>query len=87
MHIDDEVHGHILVVDDTPINLRLMKAILNHAGYTCLLADGGEAALDAVQAGPIDLVLLDVTMPGMSGYQVCERLKQMPSRRIFRSFF
>ena len=79
MHIDDEVHGHILVVDDTPINLRLMKAILNHAGYTCLLADGGEAALDAVQAGPIDLVLLDVTMPGMSGYEVCERLKQMPS--------
>lgn len=69
----------ILVVDDTPDNLSLMAGLLKDE-YRVKLANNGEKALAAVRgAGPPDLILLDIMMPGMSGYEVCEQLKADPA--------
>ncbi len=65
----------LLVVDDTPANLSLMAGLL-HDDYRVRLASSGARALEMALAAPPDLVLLDVMMPGMDGYEVCRRLKQ-----------
>lgn len=65
----------ILAVDDEPRNLRLLKAVLGPAGYVVETATGGGEALERVSAGGIDLVLLDVMMPELDGYEVCERIR------------
>jgi two-component system, sensor histidine kinase and response regulator len=65
----------ILVVDDMPENLRLLLAILNQQGYTVRLASSGPMALQSVDVAIPDLILLDIKMPDMSGYEVCERLQ------------
>lgn len=70
----------VLVVDDTPENLDLMKAILTPR-YKVRVAINGEAALKLVAAVPPDMVLLDVMMPGIDGYEVCRRLKANPASR------
>jgi adenylate cyclase len=71
----------ILVVDDTPDNLSLMAGLLKDT-YRVKLANSGEKALAAVRGpSPPDLILLDIMMPGMSGYEVCEQLKQDPATR------
>src|SRR5581483_1151338 len=65
----------VLVVDDTPENILLIRAQLERAGYAVQTAASGQAALDAVASDPPDLVLLDLMMPGIDGYEVCRRLK------------
>ena len=71
----------ILVVDDTPDNLSLMSGLLKDQ-YRVKLANSGEKALKAVQGdNPPDLILLDIMMPGMSGYEVCQVLKADPATR------
>ena len=65
----------ILIVDDTPDNLRLLARLLEEEGYDVRPASSGTRALSAVQADLPDLILLDIKMPEMSGYEVCERLK------------
>ncbi|MBE2224021.1 MAG: response regulator [Anaerolineae bacterium] len=65
----------ILIVDDTPANLRLLASILVNANYLVRPARDGKAALASAHSAPPDLILLDVMMPGMDGYEVCERLK------------
>jgi adenylate cyclase len=67
--------GKILVVDDTPQNVRLLEAVLVPHGYDVLAATSGGAALDLVATARPDLILLDVVMPGMDGYAVCETLR------------
>jgi len=67
--------GNILIVDDTPANLRLLSQMLAERGYHVRPVPDGSLALAAVQAEPPDLILLDIRMPGMNGYQVCEHLK------------
>ena len=68
----------ILVVDDTPDNLSLMSNLLKDK-YQVRIANGGEKALKiAASNSPPDLILLDIMMPGMDGYEVCERLKHDP---------
>jgi PleD family two-component response regulator len=71
----------ILVVDDTPANLRLLAVMLGREGYQVRTAGSGEQALAAVDSYLPDLILLDVSMPCMSGYEVCERLKASPRTR------
>lgn len=70
--------ARILIVDDMPVNLRLMQAQLVAEYYDVLLATSGQEALDICGREMIDLVLLDVMMPGMDGFEVCRRLKSDP---------
>lgn len=68
----------ILIVDDERANRHLMTALLGRQGYELCAADSGAAALAAAKENPPDLILLDVCMPELSGYDVCERLKSDP---------
>ncbi|MCX7192043.1 MAG: response regulator [Proteobacteria bacterium] len=70
--------GKILAVDDTPASLRLLTDILKTEGYEVRSAISGELALRAAAVNPPDLVLLDIRMPGMDGYEVCRCLKLLP---------
>ena len=70
----------ILAVDDTPENLDVVKGILAD-DYTVKAAINGQMALKIIEKAPPDLILLDIMMPGMSGYEVCERLKADPDTR------
>jgi len=71
--------GHVLVVDDERAIRRLLRMYLTDAGYTVTEAPDGEQAVDQVRRGGIDLVLLDVMLPGMDGYEVCRRLRETTS--------
>jgi class 3 adenylate cyclase len=67
--------SHILVVDDTPRNVKLLADLLAVKGYTVETAASGQEALDSIENNHPDLVLLDVVMPGMTGYEVCRRIR------------
>jgi phosphoserine phosphatase RsbU/P len=71
----DAAKGDVMIVDDTPTNLRLLSQMLAEQGYQVRPVPDGKLALTAAQAEPPDLILLDIRMPGMNGYEVCERLK------------
>jgi adenylate cyclase len=72
----------VLVVDDLPQNVQLLDAILSPRGYVVVLAASGEEALETVVERQPDLVLLDVVMPGIDGYEVCRRLRERPATRF-----
>jgi len=69
----------ILVVDDAPMNVKLLADLLAVKGYEVQTASSGEQALAAIDAAAPDLVLLDVMMPGMSGYEVCAAVRARPA--------
>jgi signal transduction histidine kinase len=71
-------NGDILIVDDTPDNLRVLSAMLTNRGYEVRKALNGQRAVASVQSKPPDLILLDIKMPEMDGYQVCQKLKANP---------
>ncbi len=71
----------VLVVDDTPDNLRLLSRMLSKRGYNVRPVPSGKLALTSAQAEPPDLILLDIMMPEMDGYEVCERLKDDENTR------
>jgi adenylate cyclase len=73
--IDSRGTGKILVVDDIPENVRLLEAVLVPRGYEVLTATSGREALSVVASARPDLILLDVVMPGMDGYAVCQALR------------
>lgn len=77
----------ILVVDDHPSSRMTAVALLSVEGYDVLEADSGAAALDCVRKTNPDLILLDVMMPGMDGYEVCRRLKQEEHTRLIPIVF
>ncbi len=79
--------GNILVVDDTVENLRLLSEVLNRQGYSVRPAPNGRLALSGVRAIPPDLILLDVKMPGMDGYEVCRQLKSDETTRAIPIIF
>ncbi|RUT05130.1 hypothetical protein DSM106972_039510 [Dulcicalothrix desertica PCC 7102] len=68
-------NGLILIVDDTPTNLEVLSETLYDAGFEVAIALDGESALAQVQVGDFDLILLDVMMPGIDGFETCRRLK------------
>ena len=72
---------HILVVEDDPNARRLMRAVLERAEYTVSAAENGKAALECLDTQHVDLILLDVMMPGMDGFETCRRLKADPVTR------
>lgn len=67
--------GDILIVDDTPDNLRVLTYLLEKEGYRVRKTLNGNMALTACEASLPDLILLDILMPEMDGYEVCQRLK------------
>jgi class 3 adenylate cyclase len=72
----------ILAVDDNKQNLELLRKALSAAGYEVVTALDGPAGLGLIESAPWDLVLLDVMMPGMSGYEVCERIRASEATRL-----
>lgn len=70
--------ARILVVDDIPANVKLLEARLLAEYFDVLTAENGYECLDIVSKVPVDVVLLDIMMPGMDGFEVCERLKSNP---------
>ena len=75
---DEAYQANILIVDDTPMNLKLLSDMLSRYGYRVRAVRDGEMALRSVQSSPPDLILLDIRMPGMDGYEVCTTLKTDP---------
>jgi two-component system, sensor histidine kinase and response regulator len=69
----------LLVVDDLPDNSFLIQAILEEEGYHIDVEDNGKSALEQIEASPPDLILLDVMMPGIDGYEVTRRVRQNPN--------
>jgi putative two-component system response regulator len=74
--------GKILVVDDEPQNVEVLKRLMSRLGYDVVAAVNGESALESVAQDPPDIILLDVNMPGISGFDVCRRLKADPATRL-----
>jgi two-component system, sensor histidine kinase and response regulator len=81
MNPSNPVKGNILIVDDTPDNLRLLSSTLTKDGYKVRSVINGAMALMGAQAAPPDLIVLDIKMPDMDGYEVCQHLKQDPKTR------
>src|SRR5210317_1753484 len=73
---NENQENSILVVDDTPANITVLRQMLTTMGYKVRPAINGEVALKTVQVDLPDLILLDIAMPGMSGYEVCAKLKE-----------
>jgi CheY-like chemotaxis protein len=73
--------GEILVVDDDPANRELLARRLSRTGYSSVVVESGEAALDLLSERRFDLILLDLMMPGLSGLETLERLKASPRLR------
>ena len=78
----EQAAAKVLVVDDTPQNVKLLADLLRAKGYAVVTASGGPEALAQVEAERPDLVLLDVMMPGMSGYEVCQKIRANPATGI-----
>ena len=74
--------GKVLVVDDEAANVQLLTTLLTREGYAVVTASNGEEALGAVARESPDLVLMDVLMPKLNGYQVCEQLKKNDATRL-----
>ena len=75
---DEHQSSRILLVDDNPTNLQVLVHTLNGEGYRLLVAKDGEHALAIAQKTQPELILLDIMMPGLDGYEVCRRLKADP---------
>jgi putative two-component system response regulator len=74
--------GNILVVDDVPENRTLLTRLLTVQGHRVATVGDGPSALRAVEQAPPDLILLDVQMPGLDGFEVCRRIKQDPATQL-----
>jgi DNA-binding response OmpR family regulator/DNA-binding CsgD family transcriptional regulator len=77
----------ILIVDDTPDNIAVLYDFLAERGFKVLVGENGEAALEALEVEEPDLILLDVMMPGIDGFETCRRLKAMPAGKDVPVFF
>lgn len=91
MDSNDRQSGNILIIDDTPANLQLLMGLLSKQGYTVRPVPSGKLALQGIHLNYPDLILLDISMPDMDGYQVCQELKKHEKTReipvIFVSAF
>ena len=71
----------VLVAEDSPTQAELLRAILEDAGLEVVLAPDAERALALLERAPVELVISDVVMPGMSGYDLCREIKASPAYR------
>lgn len=74
----DTEKGNILLIDDQPNNLRLLSDLLEEQGYEVQQAINGEVALQAIAIAPPDVILLDINLPELDGYTICQKLKANP---------
>jgi light-regulated signal transduction histidine kinase (bacteriophytochrome) len=81
MNVVAAERGVILVVDDTPTNLEVLFNFLTDSGFKILVAEDGESAIEKVEYASPDLILLDIIMPGIDGFETCRRLKAKESTR------
>jgi DNA-binding response OmpR family regulator len=72
----EATRGRILIVDDDPNTLEILRRWLARESYETISADNGRACLDVLAKGLVDVIVLDVMMPGMDGLQVCEKLRE-----------
>jgi adenylate cyclase len=72
----------ILIVDDTAYNVKLLEAVLAPRGYALVTATSGIEALERIATEQLDLILLDIVMPGVDGYEVCRRVRSDPATRL-----
>lgn len=77
----NELAGKILIIDDSPANLRLLSQILIEHGYQVRAVTNGPRALESMKVDRPDLVLLDIRMPGMDGFEVCQQIKENAQSR------
>ena len=75
MNEEQAKQPQVLIVDDVPANLNLLRQALESEGYNVIAAPSGEIALQIVARAQPDLILLDVMMPGIDGFETCRRLK------------
>ena len=75
-------NARVLVVDDLAQNRRLLQALLQPRGYEVIMTDNGDDGLSILNRGDIDIVLLDIMMPGIDGFEVCRRIKSNRSTRL-----
>jgi two-component system sensor histidine kinase/response regulator len=75
-NFQDNYQGDILIVDDIPENLQLLFTMLSEQGYDVRRVLSGKQALNVIEKDPPDLILLDIKMPEMDGYEICQRLKE-----------
>lgn len=87
MNFNTLKNSTVLVVDDNPTNLAVLFDYLNSYGLTVLVAEDGESAFELVSDRKPDLILLDIWMPGMNGFEVCKKLKQDTSTRSIPIIF
>ncbi len=81
MEAKDGGMGLVLIVDDLIENTQVLKGFIRPLGFDVMTAQSGEEALEKIEEQPPDIILLDLMMPGMSGFDVCERLKENPETR------
>uniref|UniRef100_A0A832H2H2 histidine kinase n=1 Tax=Oscillatoriales cyanobacterium SpSt-402 TaxID=2282168 RepID=A0A832H2H2_9CYAN len=87
MSNDTTEKGTILVVDDTPTNLEVLFDFLSNAGFKVLFAEDGESALEKAKYALPNLILLDILMPGIDGFETCRRLKESESTKSIPVIF
>ena len=75
MRVDSTDKGVILIIDDTPTNLEILLDFLEDYGYKVVVSEDGESAIEMAEYAPPDLILLDIVMPGIDGFETCRRLK------------
>ncbi len=82
MEHTQETAPRILAVDDNPEIREIIRVLLSGEGYTVLEAGNGPDALAALENGTFDLIILDIMMPGMNGYETCSRIREMSNAPI-----
>ena len=87
MQFDIPPASTVLIIDDNVQNLTLFVQMLTHAGCTVWVAEDGETALTKIASATPDLILLDIVMPGINGFEICRRLKQMEQTRAIPIIF
>jgi DNA-binding response OmpR family regulator len=81
------VPPHILIVDDEPNIVMSLEFLMRKNGYAVSIARNGTEAIEAVDRAPVDVVLLDIMMPDVDGYQVCRHIRARPDRASTRIVF
>lgn len=74
--------AHILVVEDNPDNSQLVSWILEDEGYDVTCVDSGEACLSILESQTFDLILMDISLPGISGKEATQQIRQNPERKM-----